>query len=204
MASNRARTVAALNRLRPRIEAGADGRALVLAVDLCGMAMIPMPGWLATVFTRRVSVVLTSRAASWDDAFGRPWPNAKVAAVRHRRAVVMPRVNAAIQAAVRADPGVTIDKDFWERIGEEAGVGATAAENAYRESLAGYAPSIQSLRSNVAIAKAASEIIAKTPERAIDSDFFAEVSARTGVPHDEVAEWFRAAQDQGLTFSPDV
>lgn len=177
----------------------------MLAVELCGIAKIPMPDWLAVVFSRSVNAVLMGRAASWDDALGRPWPkNSKLAATRHRRTFVIPRVSAAIRAAVQADPGVTIDKGFWERIGKVVGVGATAAENAYRESVAGYAPSVQSLRINMTIAKAASEIIAKTPERAIDNDFFVEVSARTGVPHDEVAEWFRAAQDQGLTFSPDV
>ena len=112
-------------------------------------------------------------------------------------------VSAAIRAAVIANPSAPIDKSCWEKIGTEAGVGATAAENAYRESLAMFAPSIQSLRDDRAISKAASEIVANAPGTAIDSAFFTEVSARAGLPYQQVEAWFRSALDQGLTFSPE-
>jgi len=204
MTSNRSRTVAALRRLRPRIEAGTDGRALMLAVDLCGMAMMPMPKWLATELSRRANRVFTGRATSWDDAFGRPWPkNYRPAAALHRRRVVIPKVTAAIRATVAANPSVPIDKLFWEQIGAVAEVGATTAENAYRQSLVMFGPSIQSLRVNLAISTAASDIVANAPETAIDDAFFAEISARAGVPQEDVAAWFRNARDQGLTFSPE-
>jgi hypothetical protein len=204
MTSRRSRTVEALESLRPRIEADTDGLAFMLAVAHCAMAGIPMPVWLAGELTRRVNRVFIGGATSWDDAFGKPWPkNRKVAAHVHRRRIVIPRVSAAIRAAVQANPAAAVDKDFWEGIGVEAGVSATAAENAYRASLRMFSPSIQDLRAYMAISKAAVDIYATAPERPIDDDFFAEVSARAGVPHEVVAAWFRSALDKGLTFSPE-
>jgi hypothetical protein len=200
----RSRAVAALTGLRPRIEAGTDGRALVIAVDLCGIARMPMPEWLATEWSRCASTVLMGGATSWDDAFGQPWPNNyKPAAALRRRRSVIPKVTAAIRTTVAAKQSMPIDKSFWEQIGAIAGLGATAADNAYRKSKLMFGPSIQSLRINLAICDAASAIIANAPDTVINSAFFAEISARSGVPREQVEAWFRSALDEGLTFSPE-
>jgi len=74
-----------VDHLRDRVESG-DGNAAMDAVAQCVRSGLIAPDWLARKFLRCYDSVLNCRVASWDQAFGAPFPpRAKLEVWRLRR-----------------------------------------------------------------------------------------------------------------------
>ncbi|RZS47496.1 hypothetical protein [Sphaerotilus mobilis] len=84
-----ARALRQVEALRLRCEGAADGLAVMQGVKLCLLHRVAPPDWLAQEFVRRHHLVADAHVASWDDAFGRPWPKrTRLASVRRHLALV--------------------------------------------------------------------------------------------------------------------
>ena len=121
-------------------------------VAKCVRAGLLVPEWLAVAFVRAYDQVLNCRAASWDAAFGPPFPKGtNLAAARHRR-MARARIQPAIIAVLCKSPEArAIDKSFWEEVGRIVGAGASQTEKLYREQLsAGWIHSVPVLRKTYA------------------------------------------------------
>jgi hypothetical protein len=106
--------------------------ALMRAIELCGSEDIPLPRWAADAFSKAIFPVFSAKVASWDEAFGRPWPKrTDLAAVRRRM-----RMMQAISLRVRAlheDGGRALDHSLFEDVGKEFGIGRSLCGNLYRQ-----------------------------------------------------------------------
>lgn len=127
----------------------ADGGCMVLeCLRLCGANQLTPPGWLWDAFIQRHSQVTDAEVGTWDEAFGRPWPaHTRLKAVRERRRLKSKVHLAAWQLAVQ-EPGLAVNRDFFERISEMPGIpksGATV-ERIYYEALADGLTSVALLR----------------------------------------------------------
>lgn len=121
-------------------EAG-DKMALFGAIRLCANHDLPLPEWAARVFITGYDKVLNHLAASWDEAFGQPFPKGKhlAAARRNRmlRCAVWLKVKEITEQASPSGPGrpllrrPPIDVNLFERVGREFGINRTLASELY-------------------------------------------------------------------------
>ena len=112
-----------------------DGYEVLWCVHLCAAHDLTMPDWLAKAFLLRFRLVNDCQVASWDEAFGPPFPaGAHVKRLRNRRRM---RFAAAVEAhsIIDADPTSAIDKEFFAKVGKTIGAGASLAEDLYREAV---------------------------------------------------------------------
>jgi len=90
-----------------------------------------MPEWVSKAFIRGYDQVLTCSSGSWDDVFGRPYKKgahlSRMRQARAKRLAVWSRVNAAVH---RNEP---INRELFESIGRDLGIGKTRAEELYAE-----------------------------------------------------------------------
>lgn len=109
-----------------------DKMALFAAVRKCANHDLVMPDWVSRAFIRGYDAVLTCSAASWDEAFGRPYPKgmhlANVRESRTKRFAIWLRVS-----ELRDIDRLAIDDAIFERVGKEFGVGKTRANKLYYE-----------------------------------------------------------------------
>ena len=111
---------------RDVVESG-NGYELILCVGWCALYRIAMPVWLATEFLGRTHAVFDERSASWDDAFGRPYPKGvHLSAMRKARKTRF-AVFEAVQAARKRDPRIAIDDRLFEAVGGPLKIGKTLA-----------------------------------------------------------------------------
>lgn len=126
---------AALNSIeaeRLAIEGG-DGFALLGAVRKCANHYIAMPEWLARAFIARYDRVLNCHVDSWDDAFGRPYPEgAHLNRLRKHRQNRL-AVHNAVLNAVSNNPEVAIDEKLFARVGKPLALGKTLTQKLYYE-----------------------------------------------------------------------
>jgi hypothetical protein len=123
-----------IERMRPEI-LGGDGFAMLAAIYKCANRDLVMPEWLAREFIRRYYLVLSCRADSWDDAFGRPYPkNARLHALRKQREL-KPAVWLEVQAILHREPETAIDAQLFERVGAKLHLGKTLTEKYYRNAI---------------------------------------------------------------------
>lgn len=115
-----------------------NGGCMVLqCLRLCAVNQLTPPCWLWDAFSQRHSKVTDAEVATWDEAFGRPWPaHTRLNAVRERRRLKIKVHSAAWKLAIQ-ELGLAINRDFFERISEMPGIpksGATV-ERVYYEAL---------------------------------------------------------------------
>ena len=115
----------------------ADGGCTVLqCMRLCAANRLTPPQWLADAFISRLSRVQEAEVASWDDAFGRPWPpRTRLHAIREQRRLKRV-VHAAVWEAV-LNEGRAVNRILFDEIGERREVAASGStcEDAYYEAL---------------------------------------------------------------------
>ncbi len=115
---------------RAKFEAG-EKIALLGAIRICANHDMPLPDWAASAFIRGYDNVLACRSDSWDEVFGRPYKKgahlSRMRQAREKRGAVWLKVNAAVQ---RDEP---INRELFESIGREIGVGKTRAEELYAQ-----------------------------------------------------------------------
>jgi hypothetical protein len=127
-----------------------DGGCAVLhCLSICLANDLTPPKWLRDAFIQRHSTVVNAQGASWDDAFGRPWPT-RTRLASERQAMRLKKViHAAVLNLVRNDPALPIKRDLFERVGEMPGIhksGATV-ERLYYKALSDGLPNVAQLRS---------------------------------------------------------
>lgn len=121
---------------RLAVETG-DGFAVLEAIAACALHGLVAPDWLASEFLKRYRAVQQLRVDSWDaeEAFGKPYPKGfQLARARVRRAARL-RVVLLVENFVRRSPSDPLDAE-WDRIGREANVGKTLAQELYSEAVA--------------------------------------------------------------------
>lgn len=124
----------AMERERARFEAG-DRMAVLAAIRQCANHDLPLPAWAATAYITAYDRVLRCETASFDDAFGRPYPKgAHMHALRKQRALRL-RVWNAVRRIRQSDPATPINAILFERVGEamRPPIGKTLAETYYYE-----------------------------------------------------------------------
>jgi ribulose 1,5-bisphosphate carboxylase large subunit-like protein len=118
--------------MRARIEAN-DGLAVLEAVATCALHDLVMPDWLAREYLRRWRLVTHASMASWDDAFGAPWPKGikrSHLARKRQRDLAKHIVFNAVTQFVMMHPDSPLDPE-WDRIACEAGVSKSLAQDLY-------------------------------------------------------------------------
>ncbi len=122
-----------LERLRKEFAAG-DRFALMSAIRVCANHDLPMPDWVARAYIAGFDSVLNYRVASWDDAFGRPFPQGKqLAKARCRRMLKFAVLNRAIELMKQ---GRSINAAFFREIGRSFGIKKTTTEVYFRAAIA--------------------------------------------------------------------
>ena len=147
MAANEASTLSVGDPARPlyqwhgaqrveasRLGAQINGFEVLACLRVCANHDLVMPEWLAFAFIRRYDAVLNCRAGSWDDplAFGKPYPGKQLASVRKKRRTRLAVWNL-VNERLSETPRPPIDKGLFEEVGKVVGLGATEAEERYRE-----------------------------------------------------------------------
>ena len=100
-----------------------DRTAAMHAVYLCSCCDLAIPAWAAKAFIGGYQKILNCRVATWDDAFGSPFPkNFRLHDARLRRENT-PRILVAVMNAV-LDEGIPIDAGLFEEVGQRLGLGA--------------------------------------------------------------------------------
>ncbi len=120
-----------LEEVRAAVENG-DGLAVLYAVKICAQEEIPMPPWLARRFVDRANMVLQEKAASWDDAFGKPWPGVKLTSLRRWQRDLI-SVHQRIHELLAGDNPPAIDEALFERVGKPLKLGKTAVSELWYE-----------------------------------------------------------------------
>lgn len=121
-----------LKRDRDRIEA--NGYQLLNAISFIAEHGLVMPDWLAQAYLRRFRRVVNLEVATLDAAFG-PLPRKGEKVIRNlkRRRELLPLLNEKLCTVIQEDPSRPVDKALFEEVSKFFGIGATLAEELYRE-----------------------------------------------------------------------
>lgn len=116
-------------------------------VAVCASAQLALPSWLSDAFLERYRKVALAESRSWDEAFGPPYvPGHQVKRAVARQALAEKVILAACDLLYN-QPDLAVGKLFWEDVAERVGLGATSAEDIYRDAMAqGWAPTIEVAR----------------------------------------------------------
>ena len=121
-----------LDELERQFQRG-DDFALMEAICKCAMHDLLMPEWVQRGYIDRFRKVQHCQTASWDEAFGRPYPKYfHLDAARNRRQL-RPRVYNRIREIQKTEPKTPTDEYLFERVGAEFGIGSTLASKLYYE-----------------------------------------------------------------------
>jgi hypothetical protein len=121
-------TALVVEQRRQQFEAGGNDWAIIDAVDLCARAGMPAPRWLADAFCERYLTWFLFGAESLDKAFGVTRKGARVSDLA-RREWLKPRV--ALRVKQLHVDGTPIDRNMFDRIGEEFGISGSLINNIY-------------------------------------------------------------------------
>lgn len=115
---------------RTYFEAG-DRVALFSALRTCAKHNIPMPEWVSRAFISGYDKVINGDVASWDEAFGAPYPKgvhlSRIRQARLKRSAVW------MEVAEERKLGSSINRELFERVGKKLGLGKTRAEELFYE-----------------------------------------------------------------------
>lgn len=159
-ALSRGHAEAHIDAQRAACEQSDGGNAVMSCMSLCALHRLPVPGWLSDAFLKRTLMVTGAWAASWDAAFGRPWPlHTRLAQVRQNRRLTR-LVHEAVWRMVRDDLNLPVTRvAVFDVVGEMQGIckSGSAVEKLYYAALAdGYV--------NVASWRAAAKTAAREPQ----------------------------------------
>ncbi len=119
-----------LDEERARFDAG-DKVALLGAIRICANHDLVMPEWVSRGFIRSYDKVVRCSTASWDDAFGLPFPKgAHLSAIRTQRLYPL-LVRLEITRAHDGGRGRAIDESLSEDVGRPLGLGKTLVSEYY-------------------------------------------------------------------------
>jgi hypothetical protein len=122
----------AITQQRSEIERGPDFAEGLYAIAECARCGLVIPRWLSHLCVERVRAVENMRVASWDDAFGRPFPKGTQLAAERRRKRSSWRIAQEVTEFVVLNPGAPLDPE-WERIGKLVGEGRTRTQELYAQ-----------------------------------------------------------------------
>ena len=109
---------------RRDFEAG-DRVALMTAIYFCLKAGVVVPPWAAEAFGEGYRAVIDKRIASWDAAFGRPWPKGKHLATARRN----DRLRWQVHDAVRWQRPK--DENLFAKVGKQFGIKRSKCRDLY-------------------------------------------------------------------------
>lgn len=118
---------------RERCTAADGGCEVLRAVRDCMLRGLDAPTWLRDEFVRRYSLVGDAHVATWDEAFGRPYPpRTRIDMVRRDR-MRLRQVHEAVWSELRRDPRQAIDAQLFERaaLASELACSGSTARNLY-------------------------------------------------------------------------
>lgn len=124
-----------IEHLRARCVEEGDGCAVLLAVRDYLLQDRHAPAWLRDSYVRHYARVGDAHVASWDEAFGRPFPRGTRIAIVRRDRTRLRQVHEAVWAQLRTNPRQAIDSRLFERAAKASDLacsGATARNLYYR------------------------------------------------------------------------
>ena len=121
----------AFERYRRKYEAG-DINSLPSALWYCLANNEPIPDWLKDAFLKATRKVWCHEVSSWDDVFGKPLKKGKQRAAAQRRSALGEPVWQRVMHRYH-EAGEKLDKDLFQSVGEEFGIGGTLAAELYYE-----------------------------------------------------------------------
>jgi hypothetical protein len=121
-----------LDTLKAQFEAG-DGFALLQAIRKCANHNLVMPDWVTQNYIDRFDRVLNCKLASWDEAFGKPYPKGKhISNLRDRRSLRL-QVYIRVREILAADKSIPIDNELFSSVGAKLGIRKTLCNELYYE-----------------------------------------------------------------------
>jgi len=104
------------------------GRQIMRCVALCAIHALALPPWLRDAFVQRHNLVSDAYVATWDEAFGRPWPKRTRMAIVRRRRVLKQRVHAAVWTLIRLHPKRSVNRSLFEEVGRRREIARSGSE----------------------------------------------------------------------------
>jgi len=98
---------------------------------ICSLHDLAIPKWCSDGLVEAVRKVHHYSAASWDDAFGRPYPKGTHLAAKRQKWEKAPEVYYRIQEIRKHDPSIPIDGYLFETVGKELGIGGKTLTEEY-------------------------------------------------------------------------
>jgi hypothetical protein len=138
-----------LERLRQEYARGEGRSPVAEMLRHCFANQIPTPDWLQGAFLGVCEQLRQAKAETWDDALGRYWPDGTRIEEVRRRLELEESIPAAVWELFSADTSRPINRDFFEEVGERAGVhlsGSTVERHYYRLVREGRAINLVALR----------------------------------------------------------
>jgi hypothetical protein len=123
---------------------GGDSKGLLATIQICLRCGIETPPWAIHAFTECTEGVFEADVASWDDAFGRPYPKGKHLDKVRQKLRLCSRVFRRISQIRAWRPGdepiadwlterASIGVDLFEIVGKEFGIGPRKCKDLYYE-----------------------------------------------------------------------
>lgn len=121
-----------LDELERQFQRG-DDFALMRAIFECAMYDLLMPKWVQRGYIDRFRKVNHCQTASWDEAFGRPYPKGFHLDDARNRRQLRSQVYNRIREIQQTEPRTPTDGCLFDRVGTEFGIGSTLANKLYYE-----------------------------------------------------------------------
>jgi hypothetical protein len=118
-------------RYRRKYEAG-DISTLPTALWFCLTNNEPVPDWLKDAYLKATHRVWSHEVSSWDDVFGKPLKKGRQRAAAQRKYALANPVWQRVMHFVH-EANEKIEKDLFQRVGEEFGIGGTLAAEIFYE-----------------------------------------------------------------------
>jgi hypothetical protein len=111
-----------------------NGKTILEAVFICSLNDFELPEWLQKAFRIAYRKVAHFKAGSWDEVFGRPYSKGTHLSTKRENREKSYAVYRRISEIIRTEPEIPVDKNFFERVGKEFGIGgATKTSEIYYE-----------------------------------------------------------------------
>ena len=127
----------AIARRRDACEAEAGGCEVLHCLAECLAHRLLPPSWLSDQYTRRHQLVIAAHVATWDEAFGRPWPKRTRLDIERRKRELRKRVHGAVWAYAVPRPQRAIGRSLFDDVARRLDIGISGGqvERLYYEAL---------------------------------------------------------------------
>jgi len=105
--------------------------AFLAAIRTCAMHGLVIPEWAADAYFDAFDRVANFEIGSWDTAFGKPYGNKHLAALRKRYEIQELVFEQIVQRLAREVPPPPIDAQLFESVGAEFGIKKTLCAELY-------------------------------------------------------------------------